>query len=1088
MMEERKLRMPPPHLQGPLLVKENTFFGKKWQHRFIMVLPNKFQICENEDECDKRNIMREYNINELDAFETMIPGSSKKYVFKLINDDIEEYYACENAEDLRSWTKNLDILISYWKRKMKMVEEEKNNNYDAPQEDNLMQISESLPRSSNSLSNTFQTVVTLITKEYKVKVTLLKTAVYHDLFTEINKEAKCPNCNTCQIREREARLVVVNPHGQVTFVKKDEELYKYFKAKCQFFLMEQKKMLLVVFFEDEKLLGIPVDYNITTNKILQLPSVTKKNKLLGQVSVGLFYTKEGNESLCAPEETPLCFFYDESGRPQPNPGKLTIKDKTLRRETVRPDESLKRQVEAAKLRAKVKDNDFIRNQIALDLQNRENGKTVSGYPPETGGLGKRSLSFNVVCDMVHPVEALKIERKELAVRSIKLSSGQIIQVTADDDEYHDNTPVYSSSLPEPSIYDPERKLRSRSSVLTNRHERVSNRESVVFDTSDMDPMTCMPIINSDFNILKRIDGLSLDKNEAEETMAAKTQDEKSPEDQVTLAGKKDESVEDREAPTDLSYGDFPTKENINVKGYASEEEINYPDDEKIDTGCVDHIEDDSLVSKNPENECSSDKIDILVHPADDIVKEEPDKRSPSQSQIDQNLKENTRHVKKIKPEEVCKMCAKISVEDRPIFVKSKHTMKWVVDNAQKDVRAQYICLIDTHLRHQDGCWQAVDDSCLSNDLEDSLDKGTTKFNIGNSIFCTWVPTERGKPPKWIVRKVLRNDPIVKQKEPVQEPIESKSSEVEPDPVAIIEESMLDDSSCEKDFDGLERPAPVSTVVILPSVEKMKQKVSEMKVDVKKKAKDFVDTVSQLDFSMEKETEKGEGDITSNEIIQVRLLYIQPLKESIERICSLFDHAPLTQRHMIGDDFQSPDMGRLIRGEFCTIIANFLRVGLTQKNVISKLFRRSAQVSMWSLVKEFSISFKRIEFVSIINHIESSRFLYHDDMCFRFFFCELLNRSTEDGSEKLIVTWFKLFPLASQKAAKFYLENSFWRMEYNMVFNSLLEEIILSLKRFQGCSFNLHIDFEHRIFQNNQEERRNVLAQQMTEEDTVCMME
>lgn len=50
----------------------------------------------------------------------------------------------QNAEDLRSWTKNLDILISYWKRKMKMVEEETNNNYDAPQEENLMQISESV--------------------------------------------------------------------------------------------------------------------------------------------------------------------------------------------------------------------------------------------------------------------------------------------------------------------------------------------------------------------------------------------------------------------------------------------------------------------------------------------------------------------------------------------------------------------------------------------------------------------------------------------------------------------------------------------------------------------------------------------------------------------------------------------------------------------------------------------------------------------------------------------------------------------------------------------------------------------------------
>lgn len=737
----------------------------------------------------------------------------------------------------------------------------------------------------------------------------------------------------------------------------------------------------------------------------------------------------------------------------------------------------------------MKDNDFIRNQIAQDLQNRENGKTVSGYPPETGRLGKRSLSLNVVCDMVHPVEALKIERRELAVRSIKLSSGQIIQVTADDDDYHDNTPVYSSSLPEPSIYDPERKLGSRSSVLTNRHERVSNQESVVFDTSDMDPMTCMPIINSDFNILKHIDGLSLDKNETDETMTTETREEESPEDQVTLAGKENESVEDREAPTNLSYDNFATTESINVEGNASEEEINTPDDEKIDTVHVDHIEDDSLVPKNSENACSSDEINIVVsHHVDDIVKEEPSESVPSQSQSNQNLKETTRHVKKIKPEEVCKMCAKISVEDRPILVKSKHTMKWVVDNARRDVRARYICLIDTHLRHQDGWWQAVDDSCLSNDLEDSLEKGTTKFNIGNSIFCTWVPTERGKPPKWIVRKVVRNDPIVEQKESVQEPIESKISEVEPDPVDIIEEPLLDDSSCEKEFDGLERPAPVSTVVILPSVEKMKQKVSEMKVDVKKKAKDFVDTVSQLDFSMEKETEKEEGDITSNEIIQVRLLYIQPLKESIERICSLFDHAPLTQRHMIGDDFQSPDMGRLIRGEFCTIIANFLRVGLTQKNVISKLFRRSAQVSMWCLVKEFSISFKRIEFVSIINHIESSRFLYHDDMCFRFFFCELLNRSTEDGSEKLIVTWFKLFPLASQKAAKFYMENSFWRMEYNMVFNSLLEEIILSLKRFQGCSFNLHIDFEHRIFQNNQEERSNVLTRQMTEEDTVCMME
>jgi len=234
-------------------------------------------------------------------------------------------------------------------------------------------------------------------------------------------------------------------------------------------------------------------------------------------------------------------------------------------------------------------------------------------------------------------------------------------------------------------------------------------------------------------------------------------------------------------------------------------------------------------------------------------------------------------------------------------------------------------------------------------------------------------------------------------------------------------------------------------------------------DIIKKGEQILDNLLDENENDYTTTTTAPASVLPDEFVEVGDKYLKPLKSIVFDICTRMGSVRLSEQRSLGDDFVNVDIGWQIRGEFCTLIAQILRIGLLeQRSTLMSFFTEQTPTTLWDVVKEFSLAYRLREFNAVVQAIENARRLRSDDERFRAFICELLNRSKEDGTEKLIVLFFQMFPFATGKLRRFYAEGSFWRMTYNSGFGVILDDFILSMKHFNGWPFNLHIAFEERF--------------------------
>lgn len=456
----------------------------------------------------------------------------------------------------------------------------------------------------------------------------------------------------------------------------------------------------------------------------------------------------------------------------------------------------------------------------------------------------------------------------------------------------------------------------------------------------------------------------------------------------------------------------------------------------------------------------------------------------------------------------CHICDTLTESDeKPRVIKTN-----ILSFLNKTGQDQYICLIGIHLRKKDGSWSAVDDCEVSTDFsdqewQDAMESRKSKENLGNFV-CLFVQARRGG--SWYVRHMqqrldsLENDPDHHHQDGGDEeegPIVASTVNVAPDIVKTEKsEHVLDDVDDDDFFEGSlefdrdpnnytnkwkknftefkqtlqEKAQTIKTSVPQMAIETKNDMINYSSNDifpVKEKLKGKLknaydimsDTISQMSMDDRRSTVHMDKEILSDEFIAIDQSYVKPLKDTIFQICSRLESVQLSLQHQHGDDFKTVEIGWEIRRDFCTILANFLSIGLREETkVMMSLFSAPTIVTLWTLVREFSLAFKRQEFSSVIRTIQTSRFLLNDDQRYRFFICELLNRSVDDGSEKLIVLFFQLFPTLSSKLEKYYVPGSFWRMTCQSGLGVILDEVVLSMRHFNGWPFNLHIDFEYRL--------------------------
>jgi len=221
--------------------------------------------------------------------------------------------------------------------------------------------------------------------------------------------------------------------------------------------------------------------------------------------------------------------------------------------------------------------------------------------------------------------------------------------------------------------------------------------------------------------------------------------------------------------------------------------------------------------------------------------------------------------------------------------------------------------------------------------------------------------------------------------------------------------------------------------------------------------------SEIWKGMNDEFSNGMEKLTTN----FRASYIDPLQVTIGNIqkffitddedcSSRFTNEPGTldgaQHVLSGDDTKAPDIGWIVRNQFCNAMAKLLSFGASNHNT-----------SLWCIVKEVSLAYKRPVFHSIVKDIEiNDYFLLNDNMKFRFFVCQLLNSSTKQNErmDKLLVTWFQQFPSDHEIMRRFYKESSFWTLcLVDSRLNEFYQEIVESLRKLNSYHFRLHVYFE-----------------------------
>ena len=453
----------------------------------------------------------------------------------------------------------------------------------------------------------------------------------------------------------------------------------------------------------------------------------------------------------------------------------------------------------------------------------------------------------------------------------------------------------------------------------------------------------------------------------------------------------------------------------------------------------------------------------------------------------------------------CFLCDKLSeTDEKPFSVKTFHVMTVVLKCcSQAGIESNdknYICLFNIHLRNVQGIWYIVDGT----ELEDSWDRYTREseedandivyasknkktLNLPGSIKCTWISKGHGARGKWCVTK-SRSPATTKQHSQdaiFESPIQCQTGDTPIDIVSVtvqelqIDNNEFDDEDEELTTDEFQLPArlvsasPARSVSPSPSLDSMKHFSSKMYYNAKAKLSDLKESVDgHLNSLVAVQSGAVQNEaIIPDAMIKVRNSYIRPIRDAVLRVTEHFNSAiDHNDKNVKGNDSVSLELGWLIRDQLSTAIANFLRIGLKKKGFpMQFLFSKPEDYTLWEVAQSFTLA-QREEpaFSSIVDSILHNKVLLNDDMRFRFLVCELLNQSTLNGNEKLLVAWFRCFPLCVRQLDQFYLENSFWRTTYTLSFSLLMEELILILKELNGWPFVLHADFELKFMKKERE--------------------
>ena len=329
----------------------------------------------------------------------------------------------------------------------------------------------------------------------------------------------------------------------------------------------------------------------------------------------------------------------------------------------------------------------------------------------------------------------------------------------------------------------------------------------------------------------------------------------------------------------------------------------------------------------------------------------------------------------------------------------------------------YTCsYVGVHLRSIQGDWKLVDGSEFHTEFElntslesmrewaspakgDSIASKVVRekqVTLPNGVCCHWIPKQHGHRGKWRVLKCAEQSVVTKQ-------LDEYEQELIPRPISSP-------VNCGKTEEAISRvgDVPREEQTLVSTINQFTGKVSS-------KVKGAFSNVPSLPgsktASRRSSSPKPTHAYMSLELITIREQLLVPLNRSINLIRQHFT-AATSHRHLkeLADDTSTSQIGYLIRRQFCSAFSALLSLGLKTNNALPHfLFGKPTQYNTWTLVKDVAQSCKNEPILmEMVKIIQNSPFLFDDSLRFRCFVSDMLNYPSEDGDEKLLMTWYRKF--------------------------------------------------------------------------------
>ncbi|XP_066915509.1 uncharacterized protein [Clytia hemisphaerica] len=1037
-MSDVCLRFPLPQLEGDFRIKlkkrrQSIAFkkGPSWHTRHLTVLLNELLISENEYAFHTGSMLHIVQLENINIYD----GSNYKewtIHIRLIegvnfNGSTEFFIAFPSEKLFKDWMKNLQYSKDYWYKK-----------------ENMPDLSKKVVSSNDN--DYFKASLTLY-NNISAGVIIHKNSTLKELAREVNMFC---HCKICIVDRREAQLFAVDKNGKVQLLKEEEKINGYVNSGCELFLMEKTKesRLLVIFFEEEdgkeSFVCGTVYHNTKAKDICQNPKNNEIPFIRGKMrsydpqgDVTLNYVNREKDTPLGEKEKPTTFFYDGKGNWKDSTGILLIRKNKQFIEDRSRTHSMTSQEFNIYQEGREKAQKVINSQRIKDAQEALSKKEDISPSPSMGSISEAkedtSICWGAFTDPdtcgynFNPIMSVF----ESSISDDDTTSQSIEDYFGDDNDSHD--------LP----------------ADTNE------------DTTSVADMEA-EAQRLDSSIKMKETGAIISTN-----VAANSQIENE-----TAVENNFDAIDSADGPEESPILDAPNSPEALIKQYQDvvltsvEHSIDEPNETR---------EDSSQTKPQNQPKLQDPPIEVTNQPAPIIS-------TPTAKPI------LIPTIKTI----TCELCDDYS-KSKPQNISSHYVLDAITNTSQDS----YICLSGVHLLKrgqqyslQDGC--EVKAGIKDTEWIDAVKiKNSVKRKLG-PFTCLFVPSVRGK-GYWLIRQTEDLEDSKHQPE-LKEPSFPPPKEVlitEPsDQVVHVSSLPQNNSSSEDEINTDENQNQTQAAV--DSQRMFQSTATEMfkgalvsASDAFKNGEKYFNNVLEGRRQSTVSLLQEDKNILRDEFVLVGERFVKPLKNTVFTICTQMENVNVCQQKKLGDDFENQPIGWLVRGEFCTLIAEFLKIGLKeQTNVFKRFFAEQKPISLWDVAREFASAFKIYEFDCVLRSIKDAN-LRSDDERFRAFFCQLLNRSNSDGTDKLIVSFFQMLPLMTNKLEKFYHEDSFWRMSYSSGFSTLQDEIILSMRHFNGWPFELHLDFEKRFNPTIPTKREIVAAKKREEQinqDSLLMME